>query len=198
MPLLKDLYRGARLVEALDWQAQHPDELVLAEREFLDASARAAERERLDALARADREARAGRRLRGLLAATALLLAAALVAGGLAVAAERRASGARAAAFADQRAPGRCWCRGRTWSCCWPPRQPGCGPARTPLTPGGPGRQAGPVAPGRERSSGEGYRRGQHEPRRSPRLQRNPGTVTARPPNRHHPSAQKACPADPG
>jgi len=97
-----DLYRGPRLVEALDWQAQHPDELIPAEREFLDASARAAERERLDALARADREARAGRRLRGLLAATGVLLAAALVAGLLAVAAERRASDARDAAFADQ------------------------------------------------------------------------------------------------
>src|SRR5262249_13103495 len=46
-----DLYRGPRLVEALDWQAQHQDELIPAEREFLDASARAAERERLDALA---------------------------------------------------------------------------------------------------------------------------------------------------
>jgi WD40 repeat protein/DNA-binding SARP family transcriptional activator len=97
-----DLYRGPRLVEALDWQAEHRDELIPAEREFLDASARAAERERLDALARAEREARAGRRLRGLLAATALLLVAALVAGGLAVAAERRASDARDAAFADQ------------------------------------------------------------------------------------------------
>ena len=97
-----DLYRGPRLVEALDWQAQHPDELIPAEREFLDASARAAERERLDALARAEREARASRRLRGLLAATAVLLAAALVAGLLAVGAERRASDARDAAFADQ------------------------------------------------------------------------------------------------
>jgi WD40 repeat protein/DNA-binding SARP family transcriptional activator len=97
-----DLYRGPRLVEALDWQAQHPGELIPAERAFLDASARAAERERLDALARAEREARASRRLRGLLAATAVLLAAALVAGLLAVGAERRASDARDAAFADQ------------------------------------------------------------------------------------------------
>jgi len=97
-----DLYRGPRLVEALDWQAQHPDELIAAEREFLDASARAAERDRLDALARADRDARASRRLRGLLAATAVLLAAALVAGVLAVGAGRRASDARDAAFADQ------------------------------------------------------------------------------------------------
>src|SRR5215472_1712146 len=97
-----DLYRGPRLVAALDWQAQHPDELIPAEREFLDASARAAERERLDALARADQEARASRRLRGLLAATAVLLAAALVAGVLAVGAGRRASAARDAAFADQ------------------------------------------------------------------------------------------------
>src|SRR5215472_12949386 len=97
-----DLYRGARLVEALDWQAQHRDELISAERAFLDASARGAERERLEALARAEREARASRRLRGLLAATAAMLAAALVAGGLAVAAGRRASDARDAAFADQ------------------------------------------------------------------------------------------------
>src|SRR5262249_6380914 len=97
-----DLYRGPRLVEALDWQAQHPDELIPAEREFLDASARAGERERLDALARADREARAGRRLRGLLAATAILLAAALMAGLLAVGAAPRARDAHAAPFAAQ------------------------------------------------------------------------------------------------
>jgi len=97
-----DLYRGPRLVEALDWRAGHPDELIPVEREFLDASAGAAERDHLDALARAEREARAGRRLRGLLTATAVLLAAALVAGGLAVGAERRASEARDAAFADQ------------------------------------------------------------------------------------------------
>ncbi|WP_214106374.1 nSTAND1 domain-containing NTPase [Acrocarpospora catenulata] len=40
-----ELYRGARLSGALDWAGAHPDLLTEGEREFLDASAAAADRE---------------------------------------------------------------------------------------------------------------------------------------------------------
>src|SRR5438445_557894 len=40
-----DLYRGARLAVAREWRASHADELRATEREFLDASETAAERE---------------------------------------------------------------------------------------------------------------------------------------------------------
>jgi DNA-binding SARP family transcriptional activator/WD40 repeat protein len=71
-----ELYRGARLAAALDWNAQHRDELNAAERAFLHESR-----------AEADREARrarvANRRLRALLAGVAAMLVLALVAGTL-------------------------------------------------------------------------------------------------------------------
>ena len=97
-----DLYRGPRLIEALDWQAGHPDELIGVERDFLKASARWAEREKLDALARADREALARRRLRWLLTATTVMLVVAVAAGAVAVSAGLRARSARNTAVADQ------------------------------------------------------------------------------------------------
>ncbi len=56
-----DLYRGARLADALDWDAQHGDELSSPERRFLGASRRRAERN--------------ARRLRAVLAGVALLRA---------------------------------------------------------------------------------------------------------------------------
>ena len=74
----EDLYRGARLAEALDWRG-----VVLSdgEREFLAESERHADIERTTALDRADRESAAARRLRVLLAAVmAMLLVAAVVA----------------------------------------------------------------------------------------------------------------------
>ena len=65
-----ELYRGARLVSALDWATSHDPELNELERAFLDASREASERE-------AKRQRRAVRRLRTLLAGVGVLLAAA-------------------------------------------------------------------------------------------------------------------------
>src|SRR5215470_14619863 len=89
-----ELYRGARLASALDWAAGHADDLNPFETEFLEASRSRGERE-------LRRQQRQNRSLRALLGGAAALLAAALIAGVLAVAAERRASDARDAAFAD-------------------------------------------------------------------------------------------------
>ena len=83
-----ELYRGARLAAALDWAAEHDPELNELEREFLDASKVASERE-------AERQRRTVRRLRTLLAGVGVLLAGAVVAGVIAIS-ERQ--GARSAA----------------------------------------------------------------------------------------------------
>ena len=69
-----ELYRGARLVAALDWSTDHAFELNELEREFVTTSREASERE-------TRRVRRANRRLRGLLAGVAVLLAAALAGG---------------------------------------------------------------------------------------------------------------------
>jgi WD40 repeat protein/energy-coupling factor transporter ATP-binding protein EcfA2 len=76
-----ELYRGARLANALEWTRAHVPELTEGEREFMEASRDAAE-------SATRRVRRVNRRLRILLAGTALLLALA-VAGGLLVLAER-------------------------------------------------------------------------------------------------------------
>jgi WD40 repeat protein/class 3 adenylate cyclase/energy-coupling factor transporter ATP-binding protein EcfA2 len=73
-----ELYRGARLASAIDWTTEHTLELNEREREFLNASRDASERE-------ADRQRRSNRRLRGLLVGVAIFLALALVAGGIAL-----------------------------------------------------------------------------------------------------------------
>ena len=86
-----ELYRGARLASALDWAAEHDPELNELEREFLDESRAASERE-------AERQRRTNRRLRTLLAGVGVLLAAAVVAGVIAIS-ERQ--GARDAATAE-------------------------------------------------------------------------------------------------
>ena len=86
-----ELYRGARLVVALDWAAEHDPELNELERDFLDESRAASERE-------AERQRRTNRRLRTLLAGVGILLAAAVVAGVIAIS-ERQ--GARDAARAE-------------------------------------------------------------------------------------------------
>jgi WD40 repeat protein len=101
-----ELYRGARLTGALDWARDHDADLNQLEREFLDASRAAAEREVADARRRADeeaqrarREARISRRLRAALVGLALVLVMALVAGGLALSLRGRAE--RQALVAD-------------------------------------------------------------------------------------------------
>jgi WD40 repeat protein/DNA-binding SARP family transcriptional activator len=103
-----ELYRGARLTGALDWARDHDADLNQVEREFLDASRAAAEREVADArrhaeqeARRARREARISRRLRGALAGLAIVLVLALVASGLALVLRGRA--AHQALVADSR-----------------------------------------------------------------------------------------------
>ena len=67
-----ELYRGARLAAALDWAATHTAELNATERDFLDDSRAASERDQ--------------RRLRAVLAGVAVLLALAVIAGLVALA----------------------------------------------------------------------------------------------------------------
>ena len=87
-----ELYRGTRLAAAADWAAAHESELNAREREFVAASAAAADQE-------ADRRARANRRLRGLVVGIAAVLAVALAAG--LVALHQRGEARDAAVVAD-------------------------------------------------------------------------------------------------
>ena len=87
-----ELYRGARLAAALDWSAEHEDELNTREREFLTSSQAHAEVESV-------RQRRANRRLRLLLGGATVLLAVAILAGAIAVG--ERGNARRAAQTAD-------------------------------------------------------------------------------------------------
>jgi WD40 repeat protein/DNA-binding SARP family transcriptional activator len=87
-----ELYRGARLASANEWAGAHEEELSELEREFVAASRAATEVE-------ADRQRRANRRLRGLLAGVGGLLFLAVVAG--AVALSQRSQARDAARVAD-------------------------------------------------------------------------------------------------
>jgi WD40 repeat protein/class 3 adenylate cyclase len=69
-----DLYRGARLAAALEWADGHPEDLNAGERRFLDQSREADERD-------AERQRRANRRLRALLAGAGIMLVVAVAAG---------------------------------------------------------------------------------------------------------------------
>jgi WD40 repeat protein/class 3 adenylate cyclase/tRNA A-37 threonylcarbamoyl transferase component Bud32 len=73
-----DLYRATRLDAAVEWAQQHADGLNATERAFLDASVAGSQHE-------AERQRRANRRLRALLAGAGVLLVLAVVAGLLAV-----------------------------------------------------------------------------------------------------------------
>ncbi len=73
-----ELYRGARLVAALDWSTEHTFELNELEREFVTESREVAERE-------TKRVRGTNRRLRGLLAGVVVLLAAAVAGGSFAL-----------------------------------------------------------------------------------------------------------------
>jgi DNA-binding SARP family transcriptional activator/WD40 repeat protein len=92
-----ELYRGARLVEALDWAGQHDDQLNTLEREFIEASRFESERE-------AQRQRAQNRRLRGLLLGVGLLLIIAVVAGIAALVNQQSASSDAHAATAAARA----------------------------------------------------------------------------------------------
>jgi DNA-binding SARP family transcriptional activator/WD40 repeat protein len=87
-----ELYRGARLASALDWAASHDSELNDLEREFLDESRAASERE-------AERQRRTNRRLRSLLVGVGVLLTLAVVAG--VIARSERQSARSVATIAD-------------------------------------------------------------------------------------------------
>ena len=90
-----ELYRAARLAAALGWAADHDLELNELERDFLAQSRAADERE-------AERQRRAVRRLRALLAGVGVLLALAVVAGLIAIS-ERQSARSAARAEAAQR-----------------------------------------------------------------------------------------------
>jgi hypothetical protein len=102
-----DLYRGARLAAALDFRAQHADEMDRLEREFIAASRDQADRE-------TRRQRGQNRRLRLLLVGAAVLLLLTAVAGTIALIRQHQASverGARATARGRGRqraAAGRC------------------------------------------------------------------------------------------
>jgi WD40 repeat protein/DNA-binding SARP family transcriptional activator len=87
-----ELYRGPRLVAALDWSASSRDELSDVELAFLDESAAAAEREATESRRRTEQQALANRRLRLLVSGLAVVLIVALLAGGVALVQRRNAS----------------------------------------------------------------------------------------------------------
>ena len=89
-----ELYRGARLANALDWSTLHAEELDALEHEFLTASRDESERE-------FDRQRRQNRRLRGLLVGVGLLLVLAVIAGTLALVARSNANHSATVALAD-------------------------------------------------------------------------------------------------
>ncbi|HET6560934.1 MAG TPA: BTAD domain-containing putative transcriptional regulator [Marmoricola sp.] len=95
-----ELYRGTRLVQALEWRERSAQDITSVEADFLAAGERRAEQEQQSALAQATYQARVNRRLRGLLVGAALLLVAALVTGTLAVRQANRAADATDAAVA--------------------------------------------------------------------------------------------------
>ncbi|HEY5886375.1 MAG TPA: hypothetical protein VIT24_01550, partial [Acidimicrobiales bacterium] len=86
-----ELYRGARLDTALEWQAVSAPHLTELEQEFLADSLEQASSETRAMTERARRDARQNRRLRRQLVATGVLLVVALVATAFAVAQRRRA-----------------------------------------------------------------------------------------------------------
>ncbi len=99
-----ELYRGARLAQALDWQTNADRDLTPSERAFLDTST-ARERAEAETIEQRLREqTRQNRRLRALLVGVAGLLVIAMVAGLLAVRQANRAD--RAAIAADARRVG--------------------------------------------------------------------------------------------
>jgi WD40 repeat protein/DNA-binding SARP family transcriptional activator len=90
-----ELYRGARLVGALDWAAEHGDRLNSLEREFL-------ERSRLESERRQRGQRAQNRLLRGLLLAVAVLLIIAVAAAIVARVKQQSASNQARAAIARQ------------------------------------------------------------------------------------------------
>ena len=90
-----ELYRGARLAAGARLGAEHDPELNELEREFLDESQAASERE-------AERQRRVNRRLRSSLVGVGVLLAAAVVAGVIAISERQGAQEAATVADAER------------------------------------------------------------------------------------------------
>jgi WD40 repeat protein len=86
-----ELYRGARLAQALDWRDSAQPDLTPTEQAFLDAGRTLVDAERQAALDRARHQARTNRRLKTLLAATAIFLVGSIVVGSVAVSQRERA-----------------------------------------------------------------------------------------------------------
>ena len=78
-----ELYRGARLRSAEEWIEATTPVLTASEGEFLDCSRERRKAEEDDLAAQAERQRRANRRLRVLLAGVGVLLVVALISGGL-------------------------------------------------------------------------------------------------------------------
>ncbi|MGH2877506.1 MAG: hypothetical protein ACRDLV_14745, partial [Solirubrobacteraceae bacterium] len=91
-----ELYRGARLAGALDWAAQHDDQLNALEREFIQAS-------RLESERVGRRQRAQNRRLRSLLLGVGVLLVISVVAGIAALINQQNASNHARAATAAAR-----------------------------------------------------------------------------------------------
>ena len=89
-----DLYRGARLTAALDWSAEHAEQLNATEREFLAASQAATEQE-------VERQRKANRNLRVLVVGIGVFLIVAIGAGVFAALEANRAEEQRLAARAS-------------------------------------------------------------------------------------------------
>ena len=87
-----ELYRGVRLVRALDWKDRTSSALTDTEREFLERARTVAEIEEQTAAERARAQARLIRRLRIVLGGAVVLLVLALLAGGFAAVQSDRAN----------------------------------------------------------------------------------------------------------
>jgi WD40 repeat protein len=89
-----ELYRGGRLRSAEEWMEAAAPDLTVAEREFVKCSRRRQQAEEEDVAAQAERQRRANRRLRVLVAGTGVLLVVALISGGLFLRQRNRADAA--------------------------------------------------------------------------------------------------------
>ncbi|MEZ0447997.1 BTAD domain-containing putative transcriptional regulator [Cellulomonas sp. ICMP 17802] len=96
-----ELYRAARLQNALEWRARAHPVLAPTEEAFLDASAEHEQDEHREQTRRLQAKTRANRQLVGALAAVVLLLGVALLGGSLAVGNGRRAASSALAAAAS-------------------------------------------------------------------------------------------------
>ena len=97
----EDLYRGARLQNALDWRSASNPDLTSTETRFLDAAEDRARREEAEARLQLQRDRRQNRRLRVLFAATASLLLVSLLGTVLVVGATQEADRQREAAVVE-------------------------------------------------------------------------------------------------